>query len=106
MRAAQIKLDDEGVGIDRRSMRKRFDAEVVLASARIQSPLFHQNLDVVRRTREDVKINCYSMGLYVSQGEGVAPVSRMWYDDVVLATEYIGPRTPDAGAPAGGEQKP
>ena len=52
------------------------------------------------RTREDVKINCYSMGLYVTPGEAVSPVSRMWYDDVVLATEYIGPQgaRPAAGA--------
>ncbi len=52
------------------------------------------------RTRDDVKINCFSMGLYVSPGEGVAPVSRMWYDDVILATEYIGPRI-GKDAPAG-----
>jgi len=55
------------------------------------------------RTRDDVKINCYSMGLYVSPGEGVAPVSRMWYDDVVLATKYIGPQRP--GPPAGSDTK-
>ena len=46
------------------------------------------------RTRDDVKINCYTMGLYVTPGKGVAQVSRMWYDDVVLATEYIGPQVP------------
>jgi len=56
------------------------------------------------RTRDDVKINCYSMGLYVSPGKGVAPVSRMWYDDVVLATEYIGPRV-GADTPAAGKRR-
>jgi hypothetical protein len=41
------------------------------------------------RTKENVKINCYSMGLYISKAQ---VVSRMWYDDVVLATQYIGPQ--------------
>ena len=47
------------------------------------------------RTKENVKINCYSMGLYISKAE---VVSRMWYDDVVLATQYIGPQTPEVSA--------
>lgn len=46
------------------------------------------------RTREDVLINMYTMGLYQGpKKEGKAEVSRIWYDDIVAATEYIGPIT-------------
>jgi hypothetical protein len=35
------------------------------------------------------------MGLYISKAQ---VVSRMWYDDVVLATQYIGPLAAAAAA--------
>jgi hypothetical protein len=42
------------------------------------------------RTVESLKINFLWLYLYITKGtEGHA--NRVWYDDVVVATEYIGP---------------
>jgi len=45
------------------------------------------------RSREDVLINMYTMGLYQGpKKDGKAEISRIWYDDIVVATEYVGPQ--------------
>jgi hypothetical protein len=42
------------------------------------------------RTAEDLKLNYVWLYLYITQApEG--HVSRVWFDDVVIATDYIGP---------------
>jgi hypothetical protein len=42
------------------------------------------------RTSEDLKLNYLWLYLYITQAPG-GHVSRVWFDDVVIATEYIGP---------------
>jgi len=40
------------------------------------------------RTTEKLKINCLWMLLYIHDNRNP---NRVWFDDVVIATEYIGP---------------
>ena len=42
------------------------------------------------RTTEDLKLNYVWLYLYITQSPA-GHVSRVWFDDVVIATEYIGP---------------
>jgi predicted amidohydrolase len=42
------------------------------------------------RTSEDLKLNYVWLYLYITQSPA-GHVSRVWFDDVVIATEYIGP---------------
>ena len=41
------------------------------------------------RDVEDLKIDCFGVGLYISPNTMRA--NKKWYDDVVAATSYIGP---------------
>jgi hypothetical protein len=44
------------------------------------------------RSVESLKINRVDIALYGSRNNGLR---RIWIDDVVVATAYIGPMTPD-----------
>jgi len=46
------------------------------------------------RTAEDLKINAFWLMSYVTDRWTKHPVNRVWFDDVVVATEYIGPIQP------------
>jgi predicted amidohydrolase len=55
------------------------------------------------RSNPDLKVNFFWLMLYVTENAArqnrVAnpnPVNRVWFDDIVLATEYIGPMAPKA----------
>jgi hypothetical protein len=44
--------------------------------------------NIVWRYAEDLKIDSFSIGLFVHQNR---KVNRLWYDDIVVSTGYIGP---------------
>lgn len=46
------------------------------------------------RTAEDLKINAFWLMSYITDRWTKHPVNRVWFDDVVVATEYIGPIRP------------
>jgi len=45
--------------------------------------------DIRWRTTDQLKINCLWLLLYIHDNK---QVNRVWFDDVVVATEYVGPR--------------
>jgi len=46
------------------------------------------------RTAEDLRVNAFWLMSYVTDRWTKHPVNRVWFDDVVVATEYIGPIRP------------
>jgi len=49
------------------------------------------------RTTDQLKVNCLWLLLYIHDNK---QVNRVWFDDVVVATEYVGPRATIGSAPA------
>ena len=54
------------------------------------------------RTDEQLKVNFFWLLFYVTENaarqnkvENPAPTNRVWFDDVVVASEYIGPARPE-----------
>jgi len=46
------------------------------------------------RTTGDLKINAFWLMSYITDRWTQQKVNRVWFDDVVVATEYVGPIAP------------